>query len=80
MLSYKHQDLRLTKGGIMTAELVGRKKECRKLERCMKEGTAQLVVVTGRLRVGKTFLVDTFFRVATRSRFPASRTLPWSKA
>ena len=45
----------------MTAELVERKKECRKLERCMKEWTAQLVVVTGRLRVGKTFLIDTFF-------------------
>lgn len=42
--------------------LIGRKRECERLEKCMKSATAQLVVVYGRRRVGKTFLVNQFFK------------------
>ena len=41
--------------------LIGRDAEYKKLEECMKKTTAQLVVVTGRRRVGKTFLINEFF-------------------
>ena len=46
----------------MNAEMIGRKEECEMLEMCMGKRTAQLVVVTGRRRAGKTFLIDTFFQ------------------
>ena len=34
--------------------LIGRKRECERLEKCMKAATAQLVVVYGRRRVGRS--------------------------
>lgn len=40
---------------------VGRKKEFERLTRCMESNQAQLIVVYGRRRVGKTFLIETFF-------------------
>ncbi len=42
-------------------EILGREDECKRLERCLNEDTAQLVVVYGRRRVGKTFLINEFF-------------------
>ena len=42
--------------------LIGRNDEIRKLERCMERPEAQLIVVQGRRRVGKTFLVQQFFK------------------
>ena len=42
-------------------EILGREEECKRLERCLKEDSAQLVVVYGRRRVGKTFLINQFF-------------------
>ena len=41
--------------------IVGRKAECDRLEKCLKEEQAQLVIVYGRRRVGKTFLINQFF-------------------
>ena len=41
--------------------IVGRKAECDRLEKCLKEDQAQLVIVYGRRRVGKTFLINQFF-------------------
>ena len=41
--------------------LIGRVEECRKLERCLDRREAQLIVVRGRRRVGKTFLINHFF-------------------
>ena len=46
----------------MSARMIGRNKECKELKRTMEEGTAQLVIVIGRHKVGKTYLIDTFFQ------------------
>ena len=42
-------------------KILGREEECRRLERCMDADNAQLVIVYGRRRVGKTFLINQFF-------------------
>ena len=41
--------------------IIGRKAECDRLEKCLKADEAQLVIVYGRRRVGKTFLINQFF-------------------
>lgn len=43
-------------------QMVGREKEQLELQRCMDSDRSELVVVYGRRRVGKTFLVDEFFK------------------
>lgn len=43
-------------------KLIGRERECERLNKCMKATTAQLIVVYGRRRVGKTFLVNQYFK------------------
>ena len=45
----------------MSKVLIGRKEEYKRLEKCMKEPTSQLVIVYGRRRVGKTFLINQYF-------------------
>lgn len=42
-------------------KIVGRQAECRRLSQCLEADTAQLVVVYGRRRVGKTFIINEFF-------------------
>ena len=46
---------------IMTDGLIGRKTEYERLNRCMQSTQAQLIIVYGRRRVGKTFLIHQFF-------------------
>ncbi|MBR5422069.1 MAG: ATP-binding protein [Lachnospiraceae bacterium] len=41
--------------------IIGRENEIRRLDRAMAEKEAQLIVVYGRRRVGKTFLIDEYF-------------------
>ena len=41
--------------------IIGRKAECERLEKCLRADQAQLVIVYGRRRVGKTFLINQFF-------------------
>ncbi len=43
------------------SEIIGRAKQIEQLEECMDEESAQLVVVYGRRRVGKTYLINSFF-------------------
>lgn len=43
------------------SRIIGRGDEIARLDRCMDESKAQLVVVYGRRRVGKTFLVNEYF-------------------
>jgi AAA+ ATPase superfamily predicted ATPase len=45
----------------MKNRIVGRYAEIARLDRCMDSSTAQLVVVYGRIRVGKTFLINEYF-------------------
>lgn len=42
-------------------DIIGRKKEIEILEKALKEKEAQLLIVSGRRRVGKTFLINSFF-------------------
>ncbi|MCI6519246.1 MAG: ATP-binding protein, partial [Prevotellaceae bacterium] len=41
--------------------LIGRNREIAELDRCLKSDQSEFVVVYGRRRVGKTFLVEEFF-------------------
>ena len=41
--------------------IIGRNEECERLSRCIRSNSAQLVVVYGRRRVGKTYLINEFF-------------------
>ncbi|MCR5598299.1 MAG: AAA family ATPase [Lachnospiraceae bacterium] len=41
--------------------LIGREEECQRLSKCVAENTAQLIVIYGRRRIGKTFLIEEFF-------------------
>lgn len=43
-------------------KIIGRKEECKRLQKCMDSDSAQLVVIYGRRRVGKTFLINQFFK------------------
>ena len=42
-------------------KIIGRHAECGRLEKCTNEKQAQLIIVYGRRRVGKTFLINQFF-------------------
>ena len=42
-------------------ELIGRNRECAELQRCIESDRSELVIVYGRRRVGKTFLIEEFF-------------------
>ena len=41
--------------------IIGREEEQRTLQKCYESNDPQLVIVYGRRRVGKTFLVEQFF-------------------
>ena len=43
-------------------KLIGREREIQELERCLTSNQSEFVIVYGRRRVGKTFLVDEYFR------------------
>ena len=39
-----------------------RRREWEKLENCLDQNTTGLIIVNGRQRVGKTYLMDSFFQ------------------
>ncbi len=41
--------------------LIGRQGECEQLRSCMSSNRSEFVIVCGRRRIGKTFLIDSFF-------------------
>ena len=41
--------------------LIGRERELTELKRCLLSDRSELVIIYGRRRVGKTFLIDQFF-------------------
>lgn len=44
-----------------TQRLIGRTKECKRLDECMNSDRAELIIVYGRRRVGKTYLINEYF-------------------
>ena len=46
----------------MMNKLVGRERECQELKRVMESDRSEFVIVYGRRRVGKTFLVDQYYQ------------------
>jgi len=44
-----------------TSKIIAREAEMAELKRCYESNRSEFVIVYGRRRVGKTFLVDTFF-------------------
>lgn len=45
----------------MKDKLISRKRECDELQRCLDSDRSELVIVYGRRRIGKTYLIDKFF-------------------
>lgn len=45
----------------MLEKIIGRERESAQIQKCMNSNQAQLVIVYGRRRVGKTFLINNFF-------------------
>ena len=45
----------------MTNKLIGRGKECTELKRCYDSDRSEFIIVYGRRRVWKTFLIDQYF-------------------
>lgn len=65
-------------------DLIGREKEIERLNRALEEKEAQLIIVYGRRRVGKTFLINEFFNGSFAFHFTGSEKqvvfldeLPW---
>ncbi len=46
----------------MQDRLLSRKRECDELKRCLNSNRSEFVVISGRRRIGKTYLVDKFFK------------------
>lgn len=47
---------------VANSKLVGRERECLELDRVMSSDRSEFVIVYGRRRVGKTFLVDQYYQ------------------
>ena len=45
----------------MDKVLIARKRECEQIARCLASDRSEFVIVCGRRRIGKTFLVDSYF-------------------
>ena len=45
----------------MPNKLIARQRECEELNRCITSGKSEFVIICGRRRIGKTYLVDRFF-------------------
>lgn len=45
----------------MQDRLISRNRECEELQRCLDSDRSEFVIVSGRRRIGKTYLIDKFF-------------------
>ena len=57
-------------------KLIGREREIKELTRCLHSEKSEFVIVYGRRRVGKTFLVDQFFDYQYDFTFVGGHKLP----
>lgn len=58
------------------SKLVGRERECSELQRVMESDRSEFVIVYGRRRVGKTFLVDQYFQGTYDFTFVGGHNIP----
>lgn len=56
--------------------IIGRNKEKAELQRCLESNRSELIIVYGRRRVGKTYLVDEFFQQKYDFTFVGGHNLP----
>ena len=60
---------------MMSEPFIARERECAELQRCLDSGRSELVIVYGRRRVGKTFLIERFFNDKYDFKFVGARNL-----
>lgn len=60
----------------MREPFIARERENEELRRCLESNRSELVIVYGRRRVGKTFLVESFFSGEYDFKFVGARNLP----
>ena len=60
----------------MQRRILGREEECERLQECLEAENAQLIIVYGRRRVGKTFLINEFFEEYLAFRLTGSYDQP----
>lgn len=60
-------------------KLIGREREIQELQRCVDSNQSEFVIVYGRRRVGKTFLVDEYFKRTYDFSFVGGHKLPVKK-
>lgn len=61
------------------AKIIGREKEIKVLEACMNSGKSEFVMLYGRRRIGKTFLINSFFNDSFAFKFTGVRDIPRSE-
>lgn len=60
-MAFKRYLCRMENEKLMSPVLIGRHNECEILRDCMTSSRSEFVIVCGRRRIGKTFLIDKFF-------------------
>ena len=55
--------------------IIGRDREMAELQRCLDSDRSELVIVYGRRRVGKTYLIDQFFNETYDFTFVGAQTI-----
>lgn len=63
----------------MTSKLIARHKECEQLQRCVQSDQSEFVIVYGRRRIGKTFLIEQFFNKTYDFKFVGGHKLSSKK-
>lgn len=61
MVAYQSFTIFAPKSTTMAPNLIARQRECDELVRCMESDKSEFVIICGRRRIGKTYLVDRFF-------------------
>lgn len=63
----------------MTDKLIARNKECDQLQKCLQSDQSEFVIVYGRRRIGKTFLIEQFFNKTYDFKFVGGHKLSSKK-
>ncbi len=60
----------------MANPLISRERECSEIQRCLDSNRSELIIVYGRRRIGKTYLIDTFFDYKYDFTYVGERSTP----